>query len=257
MGEPYASRAKQSPETNGPQFSSEQIVKMQRDISLIQTAGALLHTRGGRAVVIGGYASDAQQGKITRYHQDVDLQLYLPSGDNTGRKELLGSLFPAHEAWIATNFNGTHEVIVRNPQTNQRVDIHFYSLIQPATEGDRELVINKPFSNIPEKTPIEAATFFDLEGTRQTVLTGTIEHMVARRIFAVLFHPHDLSRRAIKPSDYGDIFPLLLSSTFKQAEYERQMAQILEQREKLDRVSAIASARRYLQQFIEECSQEA
>ncbi|MFH0749695.1 MAG: hypothetical protein V1917_02135 [Candidatus Gottesmanbacteria bacterium] len=68
-----------------------QQVKVDRDLQYINFLTNYGKKHGIRVIVSGGYATDANFGVITRYHEDIDIQLY--SKNTNGFDEIAASFY--------------------------------------------------------------------------------------------------------------------------------------------------------------------
>src|SRR5258706_16475084 len=64
-------------------LSPDQLQKNQRDLRFIDHMTNAAKRLGCRLIISGGYAVDGNIGKITRYHNDVDIQIYGKHTDAT------------------------------------------------------------------------------------------------------------------------------------------------------------------------------
>lgn len=62
-------------------LTSPQQQKVDRDLRFIQNITTYGKAHGIRVIISGGYATDANFGVITRYHDDIDMQLYSKNTD--------------------------------------------------------------------------------------------------------------------------------------------------------------------------------
>lgn len=71
-------------------LTTEQERKSQEDLSLISLLTKVGRDNGFRIIISGGYAVDGFLGEITRYHNDIDIQIYGIEGN--GKKVANGLL---------------------------------------------------------------------------------------------------------------------------------------------------------------------
>lgn len=57
-------------------ISPEQERKIQKDLGIVGSLSKLAREKGFRIIIGGGYAVDGYFGQITRFHNDVDIQIY-------------------------------------------------------------------------------------------------------------------------------------------------------------------------------------
>lgn len=63
------------------ELSEVDSAKVKKDLEIIDLSVSFVQEKGYRAIVAGGYAVDAFLGKITRPHNDIDLQLFSQNSD--------------------------------------------------------------------------------------------------------------------------------------------------------------------------------
>ena len=82
-------------------LSPEQKRKGEKDLLLIDLLTRIGRERGLRIIIHGGYATDGYLGEVTRFHNDIDVQIYgiVKSADDVVKSLLHAVASSLRELW--------------------------------------------------------------------------------------------------------------------------------------------------------------
>ena len=91
-------------------LTSDQEKKIKADFQLIDKLTKIAAYNGMRVIISGGYAVDGFFGEITRYHNDIDIQIYgIKENAEEAIERLLDSIAPANGWEYTTEDKGRKE----------------------------------------------------------------------------------------------------------------------------------------------------
>lgn len=198
---------------NNKQLSPEEIKKTDRDIKRIMELTKATTSFGGTLVLMGGYAVEALTGgMITRPHDDVDLEFYLPQDCNLNNLSnvYIDIINPDHDSnWEKTLDPDKAFFEYKNNSGSklQKIEGYIFKLSPtPAFESPGKLSVRIKKSNGTEyEMPLESVTLIDSEGKSYDVYTQALNEFAALKMQRLQSQDNDPWSRQFKPSDHSDL----------------------------------------------------
>ena len=108
-------------------LSSDQLTKIINDLKFISLLAQVAKEKQMRVVIGGGYAVDGALGKLTRPHNDIDIQIY---GNNSNGNEVVRELFDLMEQ------NGFDSSKLKTTDKKESTFYHNYLAEKPGFGAD-------------------------------------------------------------------------------------------------------------------------
>jgi predicted amidophosphoribosyltransferase len=171
----------------------------------------------GQMILSGGYATEVLAGgSITRFHQDMDVRIFLPEGNTA--EETMAKLLPVlssagYEGWhcikqVAAKF----KMLGKDKQgTERQLEVNFESASGTSPDGTIYVAGDKDGSDYA--VSIATGTLLDNDGESIAIETRSMAETVARRIMR-LSGKYMQAKRAAKPSDVRDLQRLMSSAEY-------------------------------------------
>ncbi len=207
-------------------LAPEELRIADRDIKWIAELTEITHSLGGTLVVMGGYAVEALTGgKITRPHDDVDLEFYLPQDCDLDKlsEAYMEAINPNHsDQWKKTLLPDKNFLEYRNDSGSklQKIEGYTFKLSPnpPSEYPDRLAVRVRKSNGMEYEMPLESVVLIDSEGKPHQVYTQALNEFTALKMQRLMSQEVKPESRQFKASDHDDLKKLVTMPEFSKTE---------------------------------------
>lgn len=236
-------------ESDTQPLSPEQQNLSDRDIRTLDGLQKMAReTADGRMILSGGYVTEALAGgTITRFHQDMDVRIFIPHGTDVDKtmEELMPALaHHGYEGWVLAKRKGDKfkflGVASGAAHIPRKIEINFETMTE--TQPDDPNTVRVAGEDGDYEVSLAQATLQDSRGNDIPVDTRSMDAVVARRILRLTGN-HVARLRDVKQSDIRDLQRLISSQRYDETQTITYLAGYLQQTSGLSAGAAEQAAR--------------